>query len=175
MKCPVCGHIDDRVIDSRLGKENTVIRRRRECLQCNKRFTTYERIEDVLPLVIKKDERREPFDRRKIIEGMRRACQKRPIRTEDIEAVAESIEQELMESPEKEIESSKIGRRVMNALQDMDHVAYVRFASVYRSFATIEEFIKEIDELQATKDDRDEQRPEDGPLNEQSQGFQDSP
>jgi transcriptional repressor NrdR len=175
MKCPVCGHIDDRVIDSRLGKENTVIRRRRECLQCNKRFTTYERIEDVLPLVIKKDERREPFDRRKIIEGMRRACQKRPIRTEDIEAVAESIEQELMESPEKEIESSKIGRRVMNALQDMDHVAYVRFASVYRSFATIEEFIKEIDELQATKDDPDEQRPEDGPLNEQSQGFQDSP
>jgi transcriptional repressor NrdR len=175
MKCPVCGHIDDRVIDSRLGKENTVIRRRRECLQCNKRFTTYERIEDVLPLVIKKDERREPFDRKKIIEGMRRACQKRPIRTEDIEAVAESIEQELMESPEKEIESSKIGRRVMNALQDMDHVAYVRFASVYRSFATIEEFIKEIDELQATKDDRDEQRPEDGPLNEQSQGFQDSP
>jgi transcriptional repressor NrdR len=175
MRCPVCGHIDDRVIDSRLGKENTVIRRRRECLQCNKRFTTYERIEDVLPLVIKKDERREPFDRKKIIEGMRRACQKRPIRTEDIEAVAESIEQELMESPEKEIESSKIGRRVMNALQDMDHVAYVRFASVYRSFATIEEFIKEIDELQATKDDPDEQRPEDGPLNEQSQGFQDSP
>jgi transcriptional repressor NrdR len=175
MKCPVCGHIDDRVIDSRLGKENTVIRRRRECLQCNKRFTTYERIEDVLPLVIKKDERREPFDRRKIIEGMRRACQKRPIRTEDIEAVAESIEQELMESPEKEIESSKIGRRVMNALQAMDHVAYVRFASVYRSFATIEEFIKEIDELQATKEDRDEQRPQDGPLNEQSQGFQDSP
>ena len=175
MKCPVCGHIDDRVIDSRLGKENTVIRRRRECLQCNKRFTTYERIEDVLPLVIKKDERREPFDRRKIIEGMRRACQKRPIRTEDIEAVAESIEQELMESPEKEIESSKIGRRVMNALQDMDHVAYVRFASVYRSFATIEEFIKEIDELQASKEDRDEQRSQDGPLNEQSQGFQDSP
>ena len=175
MKCPVCGHIDDRVIDSRLGKDNTVIRRRRECLQCNKRFTTYERIEDVLPLVIKKDERREPFDRRKIIEGMRRACQKRPIRTEDIEAVAESIEQELMESPEKEIESSKIGRRVMNALQDMDHVAYVRFASVYRSFATIEEFIKEIDELQASKEDRDEQRPQDGPLNEQSQGFQDSP
>jgi len=175
MKCPVCGHIDDRVIDSRLGKENTVIRRRRECLQCNKRFTTYERIEDVLPLVIKKDERREPFDRRKIIEGMRRACQKRPIRTEDIEAVAESIEQELMESPEKEIESSKIGRRVMNALQDMDHVAYVRFASVYRSFATIEEFIKEIDELQASKEDRDELRPQDGPLNEQSQGFQDSP
>ena len=154
MKCPVCGHIDDRVIDSRLGKENTVIRRRRECLQCNKRFTTYERIEDVLPLVIKKDERREPFDRRKIIEGMRRACQKRPIRTEDIEAVAESIEQELMESPEKEIESSKIGRRVMNALQGMDHVAYVRFASVYRSFATIEEFIKEIDELQASKEER---------------------
>ena len=175
MKCPVCGHIDDRVIDSRLGKDNAVIRRRRECLQCNKRFTTYERIEDVLPLVIKKDERREPFDRRKIIEGMRRACQKRPISTEDIEAVAESIEQELMESPEKEIESSKIGRRVMNALQDMDHVAYVRFASVYRSFATIEEFIKEIDELQASKEDRHEQRPQDGPLNEQSQGFQDSP
>ncbi len=175
MKCPACGHIDDRVIDSRLGKDNTVIRRRRECLQCNKRFTTYERIEDVLPLVIKKDERREPFDRRKIIEGMRRACQKRPIRTEDIEAVAESIEQELMESPEKEIESSKIGKRVMHALQKMDHVAYVRFASVYRSFATIEEFIREIDELQATKEDRIEQRPQNGRLDEQGQGFQDSP
>jgi transcriptional repressor NrdR len=175
MKCPACGHIDDRVIDSRLGKDNTVIRRRRECLQCNKRFTTYERIEDVLPFVIKKDGRREPFDRRKIIEGMRRACQKRPISIEEIEAVAESMEQELMESPEKEIESAKIGKRVMNALQRMDHVAYVRFASVYRSFATIDEFIREIDELQANKEVRDEARSQNGPLNEQSQGFHDSP
>ena len=175
MKCPACGHIDDRVIDSRLGKDNSVIRRRRECLKCNKRFTTYERIEDVLPFVIKKDGRREPFDRRKIIEGMRRACQKRPISGEEIEAVAESIEQELMESPEKEIESAKIGKRVMNSLQRMDHVAYVRFASVYRSFATIDEFIREIDELQSSKETRDDAHSQNESLNEQSQEFRDSP
>jgi len=175
MKCPVCGDIDDRVIDSRLGKDNAVIRRRRECLKCGKRFTTYERIEDVLPYVIKKDGRREPFDRRKIIEGMLKACQKRPIGIEEIEAVAESIEQDLMESPEKEIESTKIGNRIMDALQRMDHVAYVRFASVYRSFATIDEFIREIEELEASKEGGVEQRSQNGPHNEQAQGFQDSP
>ncbi len=152
MKCPACGAIDDKVIDSRLGKDSAVIRRRRECLECRKRFTTYERVEEILPFVIKKDGRRESFDRRKIIEGMRRACQKRPISMEKIEGVAELIEQELMEGPEKEISVTLIGKKVMDALRQMDEVAYVRFASVYRSFRDIEEFITEIKELYEFKE-----------------------
>jgi transcriptional repressor NrdR len=155
MKCPACGAIDDKVIDSRLGKDNAVIRRRRECLECQKRFTTYERVEEILPFVIKKDGRRESFDRRKIIEGMRRACQKRPISTERIESVADSIEQELMEGSEKEISVTFIGEKVMDALRQMDEVAYVRFASVYRSFRDIEEFITEIKELYELKESPD--------------------
>jgi transcriptional repressor NrdR len=147
MRCPVCGKVEDRVIDSRLGRDNSVIRRRRECLHCRKRFTTYERIEEIFPYVIKKDGRREPFDRRKIVEGMRRACEKRPISINRIEAVADGIEQELMERPEKEIPVAFIGERVMEALRWMDDVAYVRFASVYRSFRDIHEFMKEIRDL----------------------------
>jgi transcriptional repressor NrdR len=147
MRCPACGKIEDRVIDSRLGRDNSVIRRRRECLYCRKRFTTYERIEEILPYVVKKDGRREPFDRRKIIEGMRRACEKRPISIHRIEAVADAIEQELMERPEKEIVVAFVGERVIEALREMDDVAYVRFASVYRSFRDIHEFMKEIKEL----------------------------
>jgi transcriptional repressor NrdR len=157
MKCPACGAVDDKVIDSRLGKDNTVIRRRRQCLNCKKRFTTYERIEEILPYVVmKKDGRREAFDRRKIIEGMRRACEKRPISIDKIEAVADSIEQELMERPEKEISSSYIGERIMQELRKIDEVAYVRFASVYRSFRDIEEFVTEIKELYGDKDDRED-------------------
>jgi len=174
MKCPSCGTIDDRVIDSRLGKDNTVIRRRRECLNCKKRFTTYERIEEILPLVIKKDGRRENFDRRKIIEGMRRACEKRPVSIDRIEAVADAIEQELMERPEKEISVAYIGERVMEELQRMDDVAYVRFASVYRSFRDIEEFVTEIKELYELKEAR-EQRGTDVGTPDDSQGYQDSP
>jgi len=158
MKCPACGAIDDRVIDSRLGKENTVIRRRRQCLNCKKRFTTYERIEEILPYVIKKDGRRETFDRRKIVEGMRRACEKRPVSIDRIEAVADAIEQELMERPEKEISVSYIGEKVMEALQMMDDVAYVRFASVYRSFRDIEEFVREIKELYELREAREQAR-----------------
>jgi transcriptional repressor NrdR len=175
MKCPACGDIDDRVIDSRLGKDNTVIRRRRECLACGKRFTTYERIEDILPYVIKKDGRREPFDRRKIVEGRRRACEKRPISIDRIEAVADTIEQELIEKPEKEVGVSYIGERVMEELQRMDDIAYVRFASVYRSFRDIEEFIQEIQDLYEHKEARDKQRLQNGIADEQSQGTQDSP
>jgi transcriptional repressor NrdR len=152
MKCPVCGDIDDRVIDSRLGKDNTVIRRRRECLSCKKRFTTYERVEEILPYVVKKDGRREPFERRKIIEGMRRACEKRPISIDKIESVAEAVEQELMERPEKEISVAYIGERVMQELRQMDEVAYVRFASVYRSFRDIDEFVREIKGLLERKE-----------------------
>lgn len=174
MKCPSCGAIDDKVIDSRLGKDNSVIRRRRECLTCKKRFTTYERIEEILPLVIKKDGRRENFDRRKIVEGMRRACEKRPISIDKIEAVVDSIEQELLERPEKEVSVAYIGERVMEELQHMDDVAYVRFASVYRSFRDIDEFMREIKELYELKEAR-EQRRSQGGAPEDSQGLQDSP
>lgn len=173
MKCPACGAIDDRVIDSRLGKDNAVIRRRRECLACKKRFTTYEKIEEILPFVIKKDGRREPFDRRKIIEGMRRACEKRPVSIDQIEVVADSIEQELMERPEKEIGVSYIGERVMAELRDMDDVAYVRFASVYRCFRDIEEFMREIKELSELKESREQILARNGPPDE-NQGIQES-
>jgi transcriptional repressor NrdR len=174
MKCPGCGAIDDRVIDSRLGKDNTVIRRRRQCLTCNKRFTTYEKIEEVLPLVVKKDGRRESFDRRKIVEGMRRACEKRPISIDRIETVADSIEQELMDRPEKEIDVKFIGERIMEELQRMDDVAYVRFASVYRSFRDIEEFMREIKELYELKEAREQRRELDGP-EDAGQPIQNSP
>jgi transcriptional repressor NrdR len=157
MKCPVCGEIEDKVIDSRLAKDNTAIRRRRQCLNCFKRFTTYERIEDITPFVIKKDGRREPFDRRKIVEGILRACEKRPISIEQIEAVADTIEQDLMERSEKEIHVSYIGERVMQALKKLDEVAYVRFASVYRSFRDIDEFINEIKELYELKESKEQQ------------------
>lgn len=163
MKCPACGAVDDRVIDSRLGKDNTVIRRRRQCLKCKKRFTTYERIEEILPYVIKKDGRRETFDRRKIVEGMRRACEKRPVSIDKIEAVADSIEQELMERPEKEISVSYVGERVMEALQFMDDVAYVRFASVYRSFRDIDEFMREIKDLYELRESREQNRSKHSP------------
>lgn len=174
MKCPACGAIDDRVIDSRLGKDNTVIRRRRECLKCRKRYTTYETIEEILPFVIKKDGRRETFDRRKIVEGIRRACEKRPVSIDKIEAVADSIEQELMERPEKEISVSYVGERVMEALQQMDDVAYVRFASVYRSFRDIEEFMREIKELYELREAREQNRSKDDPPKEGST-ISDSP
>ncbi len=157
MKCPVCGEIEDKVIDSRLAKDNTAIRRRRQCLNCLKRFTTYERIEDITPFVIKKDGRREAFDRRKIVEGILRACEKRPISIEQIEAVADTIEQDLMERSEKEIHVSYIGERVMQALKKLDEVAYVRFASVYRSFRDIDEFINEIKELYDLKESKEQQ------------------
>jgi len=173
MKCPSCGAIDDRVIDSRLGKDNAVIRRRRECLKCGKRFTTYERIEEILPYVIKKDGRRESFDRGKIVEGMRRACEKRPVSIDKIEAVADAIEQELMERPEKEIDVSHIGKRVMEALQELDEVAYVRFASVYRSFRDIEEFVREIKDLYEHKEDREQGRSLTGTLDD-DRGIRDT-
>lgn len=156
MKCPACGTIDDKVIDSRLGKDNTVIRRRRQCLNCNKRFTTYERIEEILPLVVKKDGRRENFDRRKIVEGMRRACEKRPVSIDRIEAVADAIEQELMEKADREVSVRYIGERIMDELRRIDDVAYVRFASVYRSFRDIEEFMNEIKELYELKEAREQ-------------------
>jgi transcriptional repressor NrdR len=147
MKCPFCKKMENRVIDSRISREGDSIRRRRLCLSCNKRFTTYERIEGILPLVIKKDNRRESFDRNKIIIGMKKACEKRPISIDQIEMVANRIEGHFMELGEKEIKSSDIGEMVIRELQAMDEVAYVRFASVYRQFKDITQFVEEVKRL----------------------------
>ena len=147
MRCPFCASVEDRVIDSRLSQGDQVIRRRRECEGCGRRFTTYERIEQVLPLVVKKDGRRESFDRLKIMAGLRRACEKRPVAIGALEELTEEIARSLVEAGDKEIESAKIGERVMTALRDLDQVAYVRFASVYRSFKDIHEFMAELSQL----------------------------
>jgi transcriptional repressor NrdR len=149
MKCPFCTHDDTRVVDSRLGKEGNNIRRRRECIECERRFTTYERVEETLPLVIKKDGRREVFDRQKIISGIQRACEKRPVSIATIEKVVDQMEVKLQESGEKEIAASRIGEAIMEALQSLDEVAYVRFASVYRQFRDINEFMSELTDILA--------------------------
>lgn len=147
MKCPFCRDLENKVIDSRLSKEGDVIRRRRECLQCTRRFTTYERAEEAFPLIVKKDGRREPFDRMKIVAGLKRACEKRPVGIEAIEAVVDRIERTLQERGEKELPSSTIGEALMRELHGLDKVAYVRFASVYRSFEDIGEFMEELQTL----------------------------
>ncbi len=154
MRCPFCGHTEDRVIDSRLSQDGSVTRRRRECLKCSKRFTTYERVEEMLPMVIKKDGTREPFDRTKILTGIKKACEKRPVSMDAIEQAIDRIEARFIESGEKEIPSSAIGEAVMDALRALDEVAYVRFASVYREFRDINEFMKELKELLHTKKKR---------------------
>ncbi len=155
MKCPFCDFSDTKVIDSRLGKEGNNIRRRRECIDCGRRFTTYERVEEIHPLVVKKDGRRETFDRLKIIAGMQRACEKRPVSIATIEKVVDRLELSLQESGEKEIGSSRIGRAVMEALHGVDEVAYVRFASVYRQFKDINEFMAELKDLLAKGEERE--------------------
>ena len=147
MRCPFCQHMDDRVIDSRLSKEGDMIRRRRECTHCLRRFTTYERVEETLPLVIKKDGRRENFDRSKILAGLHKACEKRPISVETLEKLVDRIEQKLQEGGEREIHSRVVGEQIMLELQNLDEVAYVRFASVYRSFKDVNEFMNEVKEL----------------------------
>jgi transcriptional repressor NrdR len=152
MKCPFCGFMDDKVIDSRLGKDGDIIRRRRECLKCERRFTTYERVEDVLPMVVKKDGRREPFDRNKILLGIKKACEKRPISVQDVENVVTEIETSFSEASDREVRSTEIGERVMRYLRDLDDVAYVRFASVYRSFKDINEFMSELKDILDRRD-----------------------
>lgn len=147
MKCPACRDLNNRVIDSRLGKDGDVIRRRRECEKCGRRFTTYERVEDYLPSVVKKDGRRETFDRLKVLAGLKKACEKRPISVETIEETADAIERNLLEAGDKEVPSSVVGEAIMTALHDLDSVAYVRFASVYRSFQDIDEFVDELEDL----------------------------
>ena len=139
--------MDDRVIDSRLSKDGDLIRRRRECSHCQRRFTTYERVEETLPLVIKKDGRRELFDRGKILTGLQKACEKRPISVTILEKLIERIEQRLQESGEREVLSREIGEQIMLELQHLDEIAYVRFASVYRSFKDVNEFMSEVKEL----------------------------
>ncbi len=147
MKCPFCSHLESRVIDSRLSREGDVTRRRRECEKCKRRFTTYERVEEILPLVVKKDGRREAYDRLKIITGLKKACEKRPISIETIEEIADHIERALQARGEKEISGAGIGEEVMRHLYDLDKVAYVRFSSVYRSFQDIDEFMSELRDL----------------------------
>lgn len=144
MKCPFCGYPEDKVVDSRASREGREIRRRRECLGCARRFTTYERIEAAAPLVVKKDGTRAPFDRAKILAGMARACEKRPISLATLEAVADRIEQAVQDQGEAEVTSRLIGEKVMEALQELDEVAYVRFASVYREFKDANAFMDEI-------------------------------
>ena len=147
MKCPFCSKLDNKVIDSRLGKDGLSIRRRRECLACSRRFTTYERVEEIQPLVVKKDGRREPWDREKIRQGMLKATQKRPVSVDVIDDFLDSLERHFQETNQKEIPSSEVGERVITALKDMDEVAYVRFASVYRQFKDLDDFVRELKEM----------------------------
>ncbi len=147
MRCPFCHRDGNRVIDSRVSGEGSTIRRRRRCGSCGRRFTTYERIEEVAPMVVKKDNRREPYDRAKIVAGLKKACEKRPVSMETIEQIADRIEAGLLERGDKEVASSVIGSAVMSELHEIDQVAYVRFASVYRSFKDINEFMQELEEL----------------------------
>jgi transcriptional repressor NrdR len=147
MKCPFCGHAENKVIDSRISKDGKAVRRRRECLGCGKRFTTYEYVEDILPMVVKKDGRREQFDRQKILSGIKKACEKRPISMESIDKLVENVEQACQEVQAEEISSTLIGEKIMNELKMFDGVAYVRFASVYRQFRDVGEFMSELKDL----------------------------
>ena len=151
MKCPFCGHPESKVIDSRPADENASIRRRRECLACGKRFTTYETVDSLPIVVIKKDGSRQSFDRQKVLRGMIRACEKRPVSLAELERIADEIEQELQNSMEREIRTADIGEKVMERLRSVDQVAYVRFASVYRQFKDIDTFMAELNKLLAEK------------------------
>ena len=147
MKCPYCGHLDSKVVDSRPAEDGTSIRRRRECLECHKRFTTFEIMESLPVMVVKKDGRRQSFDRSKVLGGMLRACEKRPVSFSTLEKIAEEIEQTLQNEMDREVPSAKIGEMVMDRLKGVDEVAYVRFASVYRQFKDISTFMSELNKL----------------------------
>ncbi len=152
MKCPYCGHLGDKVVDSRESREGEVIRRRRECLECGRRFTSYERIDEIPYMVVKKDGSRERFDRQKVIAGMLKACEKRPVSVASLEAVADRIESALQDRPEREMSTGEVGEAVMGELKRLDKVAYVRFASVYRHFRDIGEFMTELKDLLNTRE-----------------------
>ncbi len=147
MKCPYCGHLDNKVIDSRLNKESTITRRRRSCLACNQRFTTYERLEVMMPVLVKKDGRREVWDRQKMVAGLEKACEKRPVSCDGIDSFVDEIEKKLQDLGLKEVSSQVIGEWVMEGLPSLDEVAYVRFASVYRQFKDVSEFVDELKTL----------------------------
>lgn len=152
MKCPYCGNLGDKVVDSRESKEGEVIRRRRECLECGKRFTSYERIDEIPYMVVKKDGTRERFDRQKLVNGLLKACEKRPVSLKSIEGIADRVESTLQERPEREISTAEVGAFVMEELKKLDKVAYVRFASVYRHFRDIGEFMSELKDLLNVKE-----------------------
>ena len=152
MKCPFCNHLSDKVVDSREGKEGQVIRRRRECLGCGRRFTSYERIDEIPYMVVKKDGNRERFDRQKVMAGLLKACEKRPVSAAMLEAIVDRLEAALQEQSEKEIAAAEVGGFVMRELKELDKVAYVRFASVYRHFRDIGEFMTELKDLLDNKD-----------------------
>jgi transcriptional repressor NrdR len=153
VKCPFCNYVESKVLDSRMSKEMDTIRRRRECLKCAKRFTTAERLEEGLPLVVKKDGRREIFDRAKILGGLKKACEKRPISVTNLEKIVSRIEYNLLEKGEREMKAAEIGEMVMDELKTLDEVAYVRFASVYRQFRDINEFMSELTQLLLKKNE----------------------
>jgi len=153
MKCPFCSHLEDKVIDSRENREGNSIRRRRECLACGRRFTTYERIGDISLVVVKKDGRREAFDRKKVLNGLHSACEKRPISQAKLESIADEIEAYVLESADREVNTREIGEIIMQKLQRLDQVAYVRFASVYREFKDVAEFLQEISDLSDVRKD----------------------
>jgi transcriptional repressor NrdR len=155
MRCPFCDHQEDKVVDSRASREGIVIRRRRECIGCRRRYTTYERVEEVLPVVVKKDGRREPFDRIKILQGLKKACEKRPVALSTLEEIVDRVEKKIQETGEPEVPSRIIGEEVMAQLHRIDQVAYVRFASVYREFKDVNQFMDELTDLL-----RDERRNE---------------
>ena len=147
MRCPFCGHSENKVIDSRLSKDGQVIRRRRECTDCSKRFTTYERIEEVLPMVVKSDGRREAFDRTKVVEGIMAACEKRRVPSAEVDRMVDDIEKQLQETGEKEVDSQVVGEEVLLRLSELDDVAYIRYASIFRNYQDLSEFARELNQL----------------------------
>jgi transcriptional repressor NrdR len=154
MKCPYCGFAQDKVVDSRESKEADSIRRRRECERCNKRFTTYERIDEIPYMVVKKDGRREKFERQKVLSGLLRACEKRPVSASKLESIVDDTESFIIDSPERERTTSEVGELIMHRLKEIDTVAYIRFASVYRDFKDVSEFKAELEELLGGRDSR---------------------
>lgn len=152
MRCPFCGHLEDKVVDSRESKEGDSIRRRRECLVCAKRFTSYERIDEIPYMVVKKDGRRETFARNKILAGLLRACEKRPISAAQLEAIVDEVEKSVQDTPERELSTNDIGKIIMRRLKTLDKVAYVRFASVYLEFEDVSEFMSELKVLVRSRD-----------------------
>ena len=152
MKCPFCGHLHDKVVDSRESKEGDAIRRRRQCLECKRRFTSYERIDEIPYMVVKKDGRRERFDRQKVLSGVLKACEKRPVSMVQLESIADKAEVLVQDSSEREVTTTALGELIMNELKNLDKVAYVRFASVYLDFKDVQEFMSELKDLLKTRE-----------------------